>query len=124
MLAGFGGLALLLAALGLHAVMTFSVRQRWRELGIRVALGASRRAVTALVVRRGVQLAAIGVVVGLVLSLGAAQLLRSMLFGIAPTDAVTFVLVTALLLGVAVLSSWWPARRAARVDPVSAMRSD
>jgi len=117
-------LALLLAALGLHAVMTFSVRQRWRELGIRVALGASRRAVTALVVRRGVQLAAIGVVVGLVLSLGAAQLLRSMLFGIAPTDAVTFVLVTALLLGVAVLSSWWPARRAARVDPVSAMRSD
>lgn len=124
LLAGFGGLALLLAALGLHAVMTFSVRQRWRELGIRVALGASRRAVTALVVRRGVQLAAIGVVVGLVLSLGAAQLLRSMLFGIAPTDAVTFVLVTALLLGVAVLSSWWPARRAARVDPVSAMRSD
>jgi len=124
LLAGFGGLALLLAALGLHAVMTFSVRQRWRELGIRVALGASRRAVTALVVRRGVQLAGFGVVVGLVLSFGAAQLLRSMLFGIAPTDAVTFVLVTALLLGVAVLSSWWPARRAARVDPVAAMRSD
>ncbi|MCC6930692.1 MAG: ABC transporter permease [Gemmatimonadaceae bacterium] len=124
LLAAFGGLALLLAALGVHAVMTFSVRQRWRELGIRVALGASRRAVTALVLRRGMQLAAIGVVAGLALSLGAAQLLRSMLFGIAPTDAVTFVLVTLLLLGVAVLSSWWPARRAARVDPVSAMRSE
>jgi VIT1/CCC1 family predicted Fe2+/Mn2+ transporter len=124
LLAGFGGLALLLAALGLHAVMTFSVRQRWREMGIRLALGATRRGVTALVVRRGVQLAGVGIVVGLALSLGAAQLLRAMLFGITPTDGVTFALVTLLLLAVAAVSSWWPARRAARVDPVTAMRSD
>jgi putative ABC transport system permease protein len=124
LLAGFGALALVLAALGLHAVMLFSVRQRWREMGIRQALGASRRQVVSMVVGRGVQLTAVGAVFGLVLAFGAAQLLRTMLFGVAPTDAVTFAAVTLLLLGVAVLASWWPARRASQVDPAIAMRAD
>jgi predicted permease len=124
LLAGFGALALLLAALGLHAVMLFAVRQRWREMGIRLALGATRGHVVSMVVRRGVQLTAVGAVFGLLVAFGAAQLLRTMLFGVAPTDALTFAAVTLLLLGVGVVASWWPARRASLVDPATAMRAD
>ncbi len=124
LLAGFGALALLLAALGLHAVMLFAVQQRRREMGIRLALGATRGHVVSMVVRRGMQLTAVGVVFGLVMAFGAAQLLRTMLFGVVPTDAVTFAAVTLLLMGVAVVASWWPARRASQVDPATAMRAD
>jgi ABC-type antimicrobial peptide transport system permease subunit len=77
-----------------------------------------------MVVRRGVQLTAVGAVFGLLVAFGAAQLLRTMLFGVAPTDALTFAAVTLLLLGVGVVASWWPARRASLVDPATAMRAD
>jgi predicted permease len=123
-LAIFGALALLLAAIGLHGVMLFTVRQRTREIGIRIALGATKRAVIAMFVGRGVRLTLVGGAVGVVLALGATQLLRSMLFGIAPTDAITFVAVSVLFLVVALAASWMPARRAARIDPVVAMGAE
>lgn len=123
-LAIFGGLALVLAAIGLHGVMLFTVRQRTREIGIRMALGASRRAVVRMFVRRGLQLTAIGGALGVTVALGAMQLLRSLLFGVAPTDAITFVAVSLLFLAVALVASWLPARRAALIDPVTAMRSE
>jgi predicted permease len=123
-LAIFGALALALASLGLHAVLVFLVRQRTREIGIRMALGASRRAVTTMVVRRGLQLTAIGVMIGVILALGVTQLTRSLLFGISPTDGWTFVATATLFVGVATLACWLPARRAARVDPVMAIRAE
>jgi putative ABC transport system permease protein len=123
-LAIFGALALVLAAIGLHGVMLFTVRQRTREIGIRMALGASRRAVVQMFVRRGLRLTVIGGAVGVTVALGAMQLLRSLLFGVAPTDAITFVAVSLLFLLVALVASWLPARRAALIDPVTAMRSE
>ncbi len=123
-LAIFGALALILAAVGLHGVMLFTVRQRTREIGIRMALGATRRAVVGIFIRRGVRLTMVGGAVGIVLALGATQLLRSLLFGVAPTDAFTFLAVSLLFLVVALVASWLPARRAALVDPVTAMRAE
>ncbi|MBP9105913.1 MAG: ABC transporter permease [Gemmatimonadaceae bacterium] len=123
-LAIFGALALVLAAVGLHGVMLFTVRQRTREIGIRMALGATRRAVVGIFIRRGVRLTMVGGAVGIVLALGATQLLRSLLFGVAPTDAFTFLAVSLLFLVVALVASWLPARRAALVDPVTAMRAE
>jgi predicted permease len=121
-LGGFGGLALLLASIGVYGVMAFSVIQRTKEIGIRVALGARRRDVVSLFVGRGMRLTAIGIAVGVLLSLAMSQLLQGMLFGLTPTDAGTFVGVAALLGAVALLASWLPARRAARVDPMQALR--
>lgn len=123
-LAIFGGLALVLAAVGLHGVLLFTVRQRTREIGIRMALGAPRRAVVSIFVRRGLRLTLIGGAAGLVLAIGATQLLRSMLFGITPNDAFTFAAVSLLFLIVAIFASWLPARRASRIDPVTAMRAE
>jgi predicted permease len=123
-LAGFGALALLLASIGVYGVMAFSVVQRTREIGIRIALGARGREVVSLFVGRAMRLTLIGVAIGMSLSLVLSQLLQGMLFGLTPTDAATFVAVAALLSGVAVLASWLPARRAARVDPVRALRHE
>jgi hypothetical protein len=100
------------------------VRERTREIGIRMALGATRRAVVGIFIRRGVRLTMVGGAVGIVLALGATQLLRSLLFGVAPTDAFTFLAVSLLFLVVALVASWLPARRAALVDPVTAMRAE
>jgi predicted permease len=121
-LGGFGGLALLLASIGVYGVMAFSVIQRTKEIGIRVALGARRRDVISLFVGRGMRLTAIGVGIGMVLSLAMSKLLQGMLFGLTPTDAGTFFGVAALLGVVALAASWLPARRAARVDPMQALR--
>jgi predicted permease len=121
-LGGFGALALLLASIGVYGVMAFSVLQRTKEIGIRVALGARGTDVIALFVGRGMRLILIGVAIGMTLSLGLSQLLQGMLFGLMPTDAVTFVGVAGLLAGVALLASWLPARRASRVDPIQALR--
>jgi ABC-type antimicrobial peptide transport system permease subunit len=120
----FGGLALLLATIGVYAVMAFSVGQRTREIGVRVALGALERDVTALFVGKGMRLTTIGVVVGLALSAGVAKLLSSVFLGISATDVLPFTAVTVLLAGVATLASWIPARRAARVDPMEALRTE
>jgi len=119
---GLGGLALLLAAMGIYGVMAWSVSQRTREIGIRMALGAQRRDVMKLVLRQGMRLALIGVAIGLPLSLAVTQWMKSMLFGLSTTDPVTFITVSGLLTFVALLACYIPARRATRVDPLVALR--
>jgi predicted permease len=120
----FGTLALLLAALGLYGVMAYAVSQRTREIGVRVALGARQADVLRQFVGEGVRLAAIGVVIGLALSAALTRIIARFLYGVTATDAATFA-GGALLLGVvAVLASWFPARRAARVDPMVALRAE
>jgi ABC-type antimicrobial peptide transport system permease subunit len=120
----FGGLALLLAAVGIYAVMAFSVGQRTREIGVRVALGAVERQVVGMFVRRGLRVTAIGACVGLGLAATMAKVLSSTFLGIAATDAIPFVAVTALLLGVAAAATFLAARQAARVDPMTALRAE
>ena len=124
LLAGFAGLALLLAALGIYGVIAYGVSLRMRELGIRVALGATGERIQKLVLGQGLLLTIIGVVCGTIGALALTRLLSSLLFGVSAADAVTFVLVPITLGAVAVLASWLPARRAARVDPLVAMRSE
>jgi predicted permease len=123
-LGGFGGLALLLASIGVYGVMAFSVMQRTREIGIRIALGARARDVVGLFVGRGMRLTVIGVTIGLALSMALSRLMQGMLFGLTPTDTMTFLGVAALLAAVALLASWLPARGAARVDPMQALRHE
>jgi putative ABC transport system permease protein len=118
----FGALALGLATIGVYGVMAFSVSQRRREIGVRVALGAVQRQVVSLFVGEGMRLTLAGLAIGLVLSLLVAKLLSSAFFGIAMGDALTLALVAGLLAAVALLASWIPARRAARVDPMEALR--
>ena len=120
----FAGSSLLLAMVGIYGVIAWTVRQRTREIGVRMALGAQRSAVLALVLRRGLKLAGAGIVLGLIGAIGLTQLLRSLLFGVGPVDPFTFVAVPMLLVFVALLACWLPARRAAKVDPMEALRSE
>jgi putative ABC transport system permease protein len=120
----FGTLALLLAALGLYGVMAYAVSQRTREIGIRVALGAGQAHVLRQFVGEGVRLAAVGVVIGLALSVGLTRVIAQFLYGVTATDAATFAAGAVVLCVVAVAASWLPARRAARVDPMVALRSE
>jgi putative ABC transport system permease protein len=120
----FAGIAIALASIGLYGVMSCSVSQRTREIGIRMALGAQRGHVLQLIVRQGMLLAAIGVGLGLLGSLGLTRLISSLLFGVSPTDAATFGAVSALLFGIAIIACWLPARRASGVDPIVALRQD
>lgn len=124
LLAVFGSLALLLATIGVYAVMAFSVGQRAREIGVRVALGAASTNILRLFVGEGIRLAGIGLVVGIVLSLGVAKLLSSLFLGLRVSDTITFAAGAGVLALAAVLASWIPARRAARVDPMVALRSE
>ena len=118
----FAGAALILAAIGIYGVMSFSVAKRTREIGIRVALGAARRDVLRLIVGQGTALAVAGSAIGLVAALAATRVLGSLLYDVAPFDPPTYVLVVVLLSLTAIVASWIPARRAARVDPVEALR--
>jgi putative ABC transport system permease protein len=111
-----------LAAVGIYGVVAFGVSQRTREIGIRVALGAEQSAVLRLVVRHGVLLTSTGVALGLVAALAATRVLRALLFDVAPSDPLAFAGVVALLAVAALAASWIPARRAARLDPVAALR--
>ncbi len=120
----FGLLALLLAAVGLYGVVALSVSQRTRELGIRIALGAQPRHMLALVLSQGVRLVSLGIGVGLLAALALTRVMRSLLYGVAPTDTLTLAGVAGLLLAVALLACWIPARRAARVDPLVALRHE
>jgi ABC-type antimicrobial peptide transport system permease subunit len=122
LLGSFGVLALLLAALGIYGVLAYAVRRRTREIGIRMALGARVGDVLRLVLRQGLALAGVGMVIGLAGSVATTHLLRGFLFGIQPLDPLTFAAVAAVLAGVAVVACWLPARRAARIDPMVAVR--
>jgi putative ABC transport system permease protein len=122
LMATFAGVALLLAVIGIYGVMAYSVTQRVHEIGIRMALGAQQGDVLRLVIRQGMWIAAIGIAVGTVGALAAARLLRSMLFDVTPTDPATFAAIAALLAAAALLACYVPARRAARVDPMVALR--
>jgi predicted permease len=119
-----GALALLLAAVGLYGVLSYAVSLRTREIGLRVALGAERVDVAALVVGRGLRLAGAGVTIGLALAFGVTRFLAFLLYGTSPLDPLTFAAVPALLLSVAVLAAWEPARRALRVDPAVCLREE
>jgi predicted permease len=122
LLAGFGGLALLLAALGIYGVMSYSVAQRTNEIGVRVALGAQSRDVLSLVSREGVTRTAFGLLAGLIVSLAFNRVLASQLFAVSFLDPVTYAAVLLLLGGIALLACYVPARRALRVDPLTALR--
>lgn len=120
----FAVVALTLGAVGLYGVMSYGVAQRTNEIGVRIALGAATRDVTAMVVGQGMKLALIGVGVGLVASFAITRVMSSLLFNVSATDLVTFATVSALLVLTALLASYLPARRATKIDPMTAMRSE
>ena len=116
--------ALLLGTIGIYGITSYAVTQRLREIGIRIALGAQARNVTALFVKQGIRLGLIGVMLGVGGALPLSGLLRKLLLGIQPTDPLTFAAVPLLLISVSVLACWLPARHAAKVDPVEALRCE
>jgi predicted permease len=124
LLGAFGALGLVLGALGIYGVLAYLVSQRRREIGVRIALGAAPGAVSRMIVRRGLALTVGGVLLGVGGALVLMRFLVGVLYGIEPTDPLTFAGMTVVLLTVATLASWLPARRAAAVDPIEALRAD
>jgi len=124
LLSAFGITAVLLAAVGLYGVLAFIVSQRRREIGVRIALGATPRDVVADVLGEGLRLAAAGMAAGLVLAIVVTRLMTALLFGISPTDVATFAGAAALLAAIAILASLVPALRASRVDPLVALKDE
>jgi putative ABC transport system permease protein len=124
LLAAFAAIAVVLAAVGIYGVMAYAVSRRTHEIGIRIALGAEPGSVMRAVVGEGVSMASIGAAVGLATALGLTRLMRGILYGVSPFDVWTFAAVTALLIAVALVATLVPARRATRVDPLIALRSD
>jgi predicted permease len=124
LLTAFAAVALILSAVGLYGVIAYAVSERTTELGVRVALGASTGRISRMILGEGLVMSGAGVVVGLAASAGASQVLSTLLFGIKPSDPVTFVAVTVALVAVALAASYFPARKAAKADPLVAMRGD
>ncbi len=124
LLGAFAAIALVMAVIGIYAVMAFSVAQRTRGLGIRVALGAQRRDVMGLVLRQGAAIAGIGIVIGLAGAFALTRVLATLPYEVKPTDPLTFLAVPLMLVSVVMLACWLPARRAARVDPMEALRCE
>jgi predicted permease len=120
----FGGLALLLANIGIYGVISYSVTQRRREIGVRMALGATAGDVQIMILGEGVRLVAIGVLVGVTIAMAVSRAIQSMLFETSARDRATFVLVPSILTLVAILACWVPARRATRIDPSTALRDE
>jgi predicted permease len=119
---GFAGMALLLASIGIYGLLASMVGQRTREIGLRIATGATRSDIVRMVVSKGVAVATVGIVAGIGIAASTASLMASLLYGVQPRDPVVFLAVPLLLFAVAVLSSYLPARRAMRVDPMTALR--
>jgi ABC-type antimicrobial peptide transport system permease subunit len=124
LLASFGAAAVALALLGLYGVISYSVSQRTREIGIRIAIGARQSDVSRLVMRQGLTLAVAGMIAGAVAGLLIARLVQAQLFGVMPFDGSTLTVVAAVISTTAAVAVYGPARRAARVDPIVALRSD
>ena len=122
--ASIGVLAALLAIIGVYGVVAFSVSQRSREFGVRLALGASSRAIVGLVIRQGGVVIAIGLVIGTALAVSGSGLVRGMLFGVSPLDPIAYLAMGAVLMAAGVLAMYGPARRATRVDPATTLRTD
>jgi len=121
---GFGGLALALAAVGVYGVLSLVVAERTREIGIRLALGASSRGLVALVIKQALYLTLAGVVAGVILAIAFSPLVASQLFGVGGSDPVTIAIVVATLLTVALVAAAVPAARVLRVDPIKTLRCD
>ena len=120
----FGGIALLLAVVGVYGVKAYAVACRTREIGIRMALGAHRRDVFALIMRQGAMQTALAVVVGLLLSLGAGRVLSQILYEVSPNDPFALIASSVMLAAAALLACFLPARRATRVNPITALRTE
>jgi putative ABC transport system permease protein len=120
----FAGLALVLSAIGIYGVMSYTVSQRNRELGIRIAMGATRRNVLRLIIIQGLKLIALGVGFGLLGAFAVSRIMRGLLYSVSPTDLLTFLLVPLFLTGVAIVACLIPAHRATRVDPLGALRNE
>jgi ABC-type antimicrobial peptide transport system permease subunit len=118
----FAALALLLAALGIYGVMSYLVAQRTNEIGIRMALGANRKDVMNLILKHGIMLAIVGVTIGIVASFALTRLMSDLLFGVSPTDPATFIVIPIVLIFVAFISCFFPARSATKVDPIVALK--
>jgi ABC-type antimicrobial peptide transport system permease subunit len=119
---GFAGLALLLASIGIYGLLNYMVSQRSREIGLRMTLGARPTDIIKLILKKGAALAGFGIVAGMLLAASGAPMLASLLYGVHPFDTAVFLMVPLVLLAVALLASYIPARRAAKVDPIIALR--
>jgi putative ABC transport system permease protein len=124
MLGAFALFALLLSAIGVYGVISYLVSQSTHDIGVRVALGATRGAILGMVVRQGMELAILGIAMGLIGAAALTRLMASLLFGVSATDAVTFSVVALLLAASALLAAYVPARRATKVDPMTALREE
>ena len=124
LLSAFAGSAVLLACLGVYGVISYIVLQRTHEIGVRMALGSQRGAVLLMVIGEGLKPALLGIAIGIVVALRLTSVLSSLLYGVKPTDPLTFAAVSLILIGVALLACHLPARRAANVDPMLALRNE